>query len=113
MARGGLSKDPAIAARQREALERGRTVAAARRAAGLPTKRREQQLEQSGLPATSGGIRRGTYTGKPGKPADTGKQKPAAATSAKRPGKQSAKPEAGNGQLGKLERAYAKLAGLG
>src|SRR6266487_3777974 len=45
MARGGLSDDPAVRRRQEEGLARGRAIAAGRRKAGLPSKKKERELE--------------------------------------------------------------------
>jgi hypothetical protein len=43
--RGGLSDDPEVRKRQQAGLERGRAIAAERRRAGLPSKKKEAELE--------------------------------------------------------------------
>lgn len=104
MARGGLSRDPKVRARQLEALKAGRELAASRRAAGLPTKRRE---------SAGAKVKRGGYGGS----ADTGKPaaKPPANSPAKvrrTPAKKRAKAESpGKPELSGLERIYARVLG--
>ena len=44
--RGGLHSDPDIRRRQEEGLAKGRQIAAERRRLGLPSKRKERELEQ-------------------------------------------------------------------
>lgn len=79
--RGGLSKDPEARKRQLAVLEAGRKIASERRAAGLPTKRRESRDSagdggQTTKAGTSATVRRGGYGGaRRGTTQDDGRRK--------------------------------------
>jgi len=60
--RGGLSDDPETRKRQEEGLARGRAISAERRRQGLPSKRKERELEQRVI---EGGQRGGTTRQRP------------------------------------------------
>lgn len=93
-------------------LEEGRKIAAARRKAGLPTKRVEKLLESGGV---SPKIKRGTYS-PPAKPRQSkpAPAKPPAKPPAKRsPGKRAAASSSREEppKLNRVQRGYAKLLG--
>lgn len=103
--RGGLSRDPEKAERQRQVLAEGRRIARERREQGLPTKRTEE-ARKSG----TGRVAPGRYRqpAPPPKPASSGskpKPKPAAAR------KPASSPETPPKEPGRLVKAYARILG--
>jgi hypothetical protein len=115
MARGGLSQDPEKRAKQLATLAAGRAVREARRAAGLPSKRRESRSsagDSRQTPNADGpaNVRRGTYDRRSrGGSADDGSKRRKSEPATPPPATGN---EAGDDfGLNRLERAYARLTG--
>jgi hypothetical protein len=115
VARGGWSSDPEKRRKQEATLAAGRAIARERRAAGLPTKRREGQStagdgRQTG-DAGGGRVKPGTY-GKTGGRSGGGTT-PATRQSGRSSGKRSrGKAKETTPKLGRVSRVYARVLGF-